>query len=112
MKPMYLLGALGALAVVSLSAKAAEWTFLYEHSSGVKWYGTNAEKQPGGILRVYIKPVHPKRDPEPIAILLDCKKKQIRKYVPGDFGKEFFQPWQPIAPDSVGEIAFDSYCKK
>ena len=101
-----------ACIVISVSASAADWTLIYTHPDGVKWYGTPAEKLTDGTLRAYLKPVHPKRSPEPIALLLDCKKKRIRNFKPGEFRSEFFEPWQPIPPDSVGEIAFNAYCKK
>ena len=106
------LNLLAAFIVLSSSATAAEWTLIYVHPDGVKWYGTSAERLTDGTLRLYVKSVHPRRSPEPIAILLNCKKKQGRNYKPGEFGSEFFEPWQPIAPDSVGEIAFNAYCKK
>ena len=101
-----------ALLFFSANALAADWTLIYEHSEGVKWYGTPAEKLSDGILRLYVKPIHPKRSPEPIAILLDCKKKRFRNYVAGQFGTEFFEPWQPIVPDSISEISSNWYCKK
>jgi len=98
--------------ILSVTVFAAEWTQIYEHPDGVKWYGTSAEKVGTGIQRVYVKPIHPKRNPEPIALLLDCKKKSVRNYVAGQFGTEFFEPWQPITPDSIGEISYSWYCKK
>ena len=98
--------------MVSAAAFAADWTLIYEHPEGVKWYGTPAEKLGDGTLRAYVKPVHPTRSPEPIAILLDCKKKRVRNYVAGQFGTEFFEPWQTIVPDSVSEISSNWYCKK
>jgi TonB C terminal len=96
---------------ISFHAFSADWTLIYAHKSGVKWYSSNAVQLDDGTIRLFIKGVHPKRDSTPFAILLNCDTMQVRNFVAGDFGSEFFKPWQPITPDSVGEIAFDAFCK-
>ena len=96
---------------ISLYAFSADWTLIYTHKSGVKWYSSNAVKLEDGTIRLFIKGVYPKRDSTPFAILLNCDIMQVRDFVAGDFGSEYFKPWQPITPDSVGEIAFDAFCK-
>jgi hypothetical protein len=96
---------------LAATAFSADWTLIYAHKSGVKWYSSNAVKLNDGTIRLFIKGVHQKKDSTPFAILLDCNAQNIRNFVAGNLGSDFYQPWQPITPDSVGEIAFDAYCK-
>ena len=100
-----------ALLIASVGL-AADWKQIYVHKNGVKWYASNAVQLEDGTIRVFLKAVHPKRDPTPMAIILRCETEEGRDFVAGEFGSEFFKPWQPITPDSVGEIAFNAFCKK
>lgn len=96
---------------ISFYAFSADWTLIYTHKDGTKWYSTNAVRLDDGTIRLFLKGVHSKRDSTPFAIILRCEKMQVRDFVAGELGSEYFQPWEPITPDSVGEIAFDAFCK-
>lgn len=106
--------AFGALASVLFiqSAWSADWTLIYKNTDGTKWYAAETFVLQDGSIRTWLKRQNGKKSGEPFAVLVHCARRQVRDYAPGDLGSEFFKPWQAIKPDSVGEIAYDAFCKK
>ena len=100
------------LIVLSHISYAAEWTLIESAKNGVRWYSSESFDLPDGTIRTYLKAEGRNINIQPFAILIDCKTRSVRNYVPGTFGSEFYEPWQPIAPDSAGEIAYRTFCKK
>lgn len=97
--------------LIASAGLAADWTQIFVHKNGVKWYASNAVQFDDGTIRVFLKVVRSKRESAPIAIILRCETEEVRDFEAGEFGSEFFKPWQPITPDSAGEIAFNAFCK-
>ena len=98
------------LIAVAQESFAADWSFIGVGRDGIKWFSAESIKLPDGTIRTFVK--NESGTVGPIAILIDCKKRRVRDYVAGEFGKEFFKPWEPITPDSVGEVAYKAFCKK
>ena len=112
------------------SYAADEWTAIGKTTDGTVIFATNADvlndgtlrmfvkgekeivKQPEGTFAMFKKPEKYKEYMDPFPILLNCKKKVGRKYVPGPLGSEFHVPWEPLAPGSLGYVAFNAFCKK
>lgn len=97
---------------ISLTAGAAEWTLLSTPEPGVRWYSSESYRLSDGTIRTYLKSEGRNMNRPPFAILIDCKRKRVRDYVAGEFGTEFFKPWQPITPDSAGELAYQAFCSE
>ena len=95
---------------VSLTAGAADWTLISTPEPGVRWYSSESYTLGDGTIRTYLKSEGRNMNRPPFAILIDCKRKRVRDYVAGEFGTEFFKPWQPITPDSAGELAHKAFC--
>lgn len=90
----------------------AGWKFIYQFHDGNKWFAKDLVKLNDGTYRVFLKSIGGDSENSPFAILIDCNRLVVRDYVAGKFGEEFFKPWNPITPDSVGEIASNAICKK
>ena len=69
------------------------------------------EREPKGLLSIFSKPEKYVEKSSPFGVLVHCKKRAVRNYVPGDFGKEFYEPWQPPTPGTSGALAFNAFCK-
>lgn len=92
------------------SAAYAEWTLVETSKSGVRWYVAEAYTLPDETIRAYLKAEGKKFKVQPFALLIDCTNRRVRDYIPGQLGEEFFIPWNPVVPDSRGEVAFKAYC--
>ena len=99
------------LIFTSVNLAAAQWTLIHTHKNGVKLFSSESYELEDGTIRTFLKSVKGKNSSKPFAILIDCKSRMGRNYVAGEFGTEFFNPWEPITPDSVGEAAYNSFCK-
>ena len=77
-----------------------------------QWFSKDVVQLSDGSFRIFIKGIEKGRSQGPFAILIKCDRKLVRDYVAGEFGTEFFKPWSPIYPDSVSEIAYNSFCLK
>ena len=120
-----------AILVTCFSAYAAEeWTPIGNTENGISWSSTAAEGQSDGSLRMFLKGEKlMEREPtgffsmfkkpekyiqktQPLALLVHCKKKVVRDYVAGSFGKEFYVPCEPATPDSPVALALHAFCHK
>ncbi len=91
---------------------AADWSQIHTFKNGAKVYSAESYLLADGTVRTFLKITKGKISGDPFAILINCENRLIRNYVAGDFGSEYFIPWEPITPDSVGEVAANSFCKK
>jgi hypothetical protein len=91
---------------------AANWSQIHTFKNGAKVYSAESYLLADGTVRTFLKITKGKISGDPFAILINCENRLIRNYVAGDFGSEYFIPWEPITPDSVGEVAANSFCKK
>jgi hypothetical protein len=130
MMTVFKVGLLTILLACFSANAAEEWTPIGKTENGISWSSTVAEGQSDGSLRVFLRgEILKKREssgflsmfkkPEsyiektpPLAILVHCKKKVVRAYVAGSFGKEFYVPWEPATPDSPGALALNAFCTK
>lgn len=119
-----------SLICLANSYAESEWTFIGKTADNNSVFTTNAESMTDGSLRIFLKgQVEKEREPQglfaflkkpekyietigPVPILVHCKKRAVRNYVAGTFGAEFYNPWQPITPDSYGALGFNAFCKK
>ena len=99
------------LTVIVSQVFAADWSHIHTFKNGTKVYSAESYELTDGTLRTFIKLVQGKKSFSPYAILIDCENRLIRNYAAGEQGSEFFIPWEPIEPDSVGEAVVNSYCK-
>jgi len=99
------------LTVIVSQVFAADWSHIHTFKNGTKVYSAESYELTDGTLRTFIKLVQGKKSFSPYAILIDCESRLVRNYVAGAQGSEFFIPWEPIEPDSVGEAVVNSYCK-
>jgi len=91
---------------------AADWSQIHTFKNGVKVYSAESYLLADGTVRTFLKITKGKVSGDPFAILINCENRLVRNYVSGDFGSEYFIPWEPITPDSVGEVAVNSFCTK
>jgi len=90
---------------------AAEWIFMNHMKNGAKVYSAETYVLEDDTIRTYLKVTKGKNSTDPYAILIQCSSRTFRTYVAGDFGSEFYHPWQPIIPDSSYEVAVNYHCK-
>ncbi len=119
-----------SIATMFCSYASSDWTFVGKSENGSSVFATNAERMNDGSLRMFVKlEQEMERKPEgifamfkkpekyivtdgPHSVLVHCKKKAIREYKAGTFGSEFYIPWEPVVPGSLGAVAFNAFCKK
>jgi TonB family protein len=92
-------------------AIAADWSQIHTFRNGAKVYSSESYILEDGTVRTFLKIVKGKNSGSPFAILINCEQRLVRNYVAGQFGSEFYVPWEPITPDTVGEVAVNSFCK-
>lgn len=90
---------------------AADWSHIHTFKNGAKVYSAESYVLDDGTIRTFLKIIKGKTSGSPFAILINCENRWIRNFVAGERGSEFFIPWEPITPDSVGEVAVNSFCK-
>lgn len=96
---------------IHLSAQSAEWILVHTTKSGTNWYATDTVEYQDGTIRTWLKMQNGRNSSPPVAILLKCDTKESRRYQAGEFGSEFYIPWELIPPDSEGEAIFNAMCK-
>jgi len=99
------------MTVIVNNVFAADWSYIHTFKNGAKVYSTETYLLDDGTIRTFLKIVKGKASGSPFAILINCENRWVRDYVAGQFGSEFYIPWEPIPPDSVGEVAVNSFCK-
>jgi hypothetical protein len=118
------------LMLTGCAAAANEWTFIGKTANGASVFTTNADnlgdgslrvflkaeqemlRKPEGLLAMFKKPEKYIEKSDPFSLLIHCKRRSVREYQAGVFGKEFYIPWEPITPGSFGSVAFNAFCKK
>lgn len=107
-----------------------DWKNIGKTENGLSVFATNAEGMTDGSLRMFLRAEKEmERKPEglfamfkkpekyiekvgPISLLVHCKKRAVREYKAGNFGAEFYIPWEPVMPGTFGSLALNAYCKK
>lgn len=122
--------ALGIFLFAVNVSSADDWKYIGNTSNGLRIYSVSAErmndnslrtflraerdleKPPEGLFSIFQKPEKYTEKSEPFAVLVHCKKRAVRDYKAGDFGSEFYIPWEPLAPGSIGMLVFNAFCSK